>query len=1066
MNPLRSSTGGSKSSPSSGQASPVVAVKPPRRRRNTDAEGGGPKSKKQKGTSSAARQSSIIGVTRSISACLRCRLRKTRCDQKFPSCTSCLKANVECVGIDAATGREIPRSYVSHLEDRVAQLELLLQKHGIPYDHSTPGTGETQPPAIFVSSEMDADFKGPSSSLSSPLDTPSIGNHQDFSKQSGSEVENLMSSVKMVSVKAATIPPVSYLGSSSGLSFARLLFTAVKFKSHDNSNSNSNTNTNANTPHNTNPNPSTHSEAPVGQKPYEVRMASLPSKPVAERLISIFFSLANAQLPIMHREQFLVKYFKPIYGSLSSDISLASDYTTIGVPVCSPSAPCESNTYYAKHYLNSAPEYSESKPAESPDDPSPESSKYNRVPIIDLESMNRPIPDSINPRESLPALFFLNIVFGIATSASHQHYPAQVSDSFRLAAMRHIDSVFSATNRLEALQGILLLALYSIMRPAVPGVWYVLGSAMRLCVDLGLHTEGGMKSWYKSSVVSASSHNPDLLSTSNQQTQNMSTQINLPEYDPATLDMRRRLFWCTYALDRQVCVYLGRPVGIPEYTIKVPFPSEIDDALIVDSSFGVPSQEVLDYSLEKSTSPSYKTISLTFFKIRKIQAEIQKVLYDCAPFDRQFSSLDEWRNDMANKLETWHNECPKSKKRMNCNFNLSFIELNYHQTKLLLFGLCPAYTSPHTLQHYRIIAESGEQVIKNYHELHHNKSINYTWVAVHNLFMAGTSYLYALYHSPDVRASTTVAEIDFNTLSCTLVLSSMIGRCDAAVSCRDTFQLLAAAILKLCYNEQSSSTMQRPSNWDINEHKDLNPILPANKFGLKTSSYVNAHVGSVIDTLPHPEVEIKLEPDLRGQHTNVQGPSSKTVPEPMGPIDSHHHVWPEDLDLFFQEAAQMDGISPNCEISSIDYSQQQPDMEQQPYLSTIINDSSHDQGSSKQNDSERTASPLSNQFDMSYISSDNSQAHRPAFTRNDGQRIYDIINEVPMASIWDQFFATSGSSGGSGSSGSSISNAMNPMAVPTPNNASILYGTRSDGRPYMESNNYYGGSGNSASPYA
>lgn len=35
---------------------------------------------------------------RNVSACNRCRLRKNRCDQKLPACTSCGKANVKYVG--------------------------------------------------------------------------------------------------------------------------------------------------------------------------------------------------------------------------------------------------------------------------------------------------------------------------------------------------------------------------------------------------------------------------------------------------------------------------------------------------------------------------------------------------------------------------------------------------------------------------------------------------------------------------------------------------------------------------------------------------------------------------------------------------------------------------------------------------------------------------------------------------------------------------------------------------------------------------------------------------------
>ena len=50
---------------------------------------------------------------RNVSACNRCRLRKNRCDQRLPSCASCDKANVKCVGYDPITKREIPRRCVS-----------------------------------------------------------------------------------------------------------------------------------------------------------------------------------------------------------------------------------------------------------------------------------------------------------------------------------------------------------------------------------------------------------------------------------------------------------------------------------------------------------------------------------------------------------------------------------------------------------------------------------------------------------------------------------------------------------------------------------------------------------------------------------------------------------------------------------------------------------------------------------------------------------------------------------------------------------------------------------------
>lgn len=58
---------------------------------------------------SASATASAASSFRNVSACNRCRLRKNRCDQRLPSCASCDKASVKCVGYDPITKREIPR---------------------------------------------------------------------------------------------------------------------------------------------------------------------------------------------------------------------------------------------------------------------------------------------------------------------------------------------------------------------------------------------------------------------------------------------------------------------------------------------------------------------------------------------------------------------------------------------------------------------------------------------------------------------------------------------------------------------------------------------------------------------------------------------------------------------------------------------------------------------------------------------------------------------------------------------------------------------------------------------
>ncbi|ODV88475.1 hypothetical protein CANCADRAFT_14066, partial [Tortispora caseinolytica NRRL Y-17796] len=584
-------------------------------------------------------------VYRSISACLRCRQKKIKCDQKFPSCSSCLRARAECVGVDPATGREMPRSYVYSLETKVSKLESALKEVGL------------DPEALY----------------------------NGRAKLSLSQI-----STSSVSATGASGAPSSFLGATSGISFARLMFAAVQLRGSDLDMSSVSNFSSSSVP-----------KQSVDETP--IYPARLPAKDVAERLLETFFTQANAQLPIIHREEFINNCFKPIYGDLSPDVVLSST----------------------------------PPPSTPPHIPTPSSTS----------SVEQSQPLEPNPT----ALYFLNLVFAIAIAVNHQHYPDRLPEAYHAAAMRHVDTLMNSSDRLEALQAILLLCLYSIMRPAFPGVWYTLGIALRICVDLGLHSESGIR-------------------------------INL-----FRLDMRRRLFWCTYVVDRQICVYLGRPPGIPDQSIKVPFPSLLDDALITPEGFIQPPVNI---------APSYKQVSQAMFVIRRLQSEIQFILYDKGELPRRFSTLEDWKVDMWDRVQRWYASCPKSPSDMSCNFNLSFIDINYHQTRLLMYGICPA--SPMIPQENNlVINDAGKSIIYIYYRLLHDKSINYTWVAVHNLFMAGTSFLYSIYHSPVVRSQVSVQEIEDASNACMTVLNSLVNKCDAASECRDTFKLLTAAIIQL-----------------------------------------------------------------------------------------------------------------------------------------------------------------------------------------------------------------------------------------------------------------------------
>ena len=160
---------------------------------------------------------------RNVSACNRCRVRKNRCDQNLPACTSCEKVGVKCTGFDPITKREIPRTYVYYLESRVNYLEALLANHNIAY-------GAPQEFDLGAKPVSDKSVNLPSAGASSGLlrdgNVSSSTTDMETKQDDTAKLDKLVSNIGMVSVHGTSDP--RFLGSTSGISFARVVFAAVK----------------------------------------------------------------------------------------------------------------------------------------------------------------------------------------------------------------------------------------------------------------------------------------------------------------------------------------------------------------------------------------------------------------------------------------------------------------------------------------------------------------------------------------------------------------------------------------------------------------------------------------------------------------------------------------------------------------------------------------------------------------------------------------------------------------------------------------------------------------------
>ena len=105
-------------------------------------------------------------VAHTLTACCRCRTRKTRCDPGLPRCGPCERSNAVCEYFDTTKGRNISRSYVIHLQNKVQALEAELAALGIA-EYETPDEEIMIRSAGYVrfKENDEAKYLGPSSGI-------------------------------------------------------------------------------------------------------------------------------------------------------------------------------------------------------------------------------------------------------------------------------------------------------------------------------------------------------------------------------------------------------------------------------------------------------------------------------------------------------------------------------------------------------------------------------------------------------------------------------------------------------------------------------------------------------------------------------------------------------------------------------------------------------------------------------------------------------------------------------------------------------------------------------------
>ena len=318
-------------------------------------------------------------------------------------------------------------------------------------------------------------------------------------------------------------------------------------------------------------------------------------------------------------------------------------------------------------------------------------------------------------------------------------------ESHYLSAMQHIDVVFQV-KCLESLEALLLLAIYQLRSPSLPGIWSLIGASMRLCLELGLHRRSKCQS-------------------------------------PLQDQRRKRLFWVTYMLERSVAFALGRPLSVSDRDIDIDLPANVDDDIEHD--------ETLAYAIEHSYAFTSMAPFIHIVRIVRIESHIQQSIYRVDRPSREFPEIDQF----LEQLLIWKDDIPVREE--NADKSHPYVSLDYHMIqyyKSILFLLLPQLSSYDPLGVlFKDCVIAAGQICQLYKKLHSKQEyISFSILALQASFVAGLTLLYCYSVSKQLFDQNFSSDIR----ACSAVLFVIAERWPAACKFRDAFDALVHTVVE------------------------------------------------------------------------------------------------------------------------------------------------------------------------------------------------------------------------------------------------------------------------------
>ncbi|TPX09894.1 uncharacterized protein E0L32_008916 [Thyridium curvatum] len=299
--------------------------------------------------------------------------------------------------------------------------------------------------------------------------------------------------------------------------------------------------------------------------------------------------------------------------------------------------------------------------------------------------------------------FRLWMVLAIGSTAYSSVSLTEESESrvYYNKALQYADQALEC-DEMSALEVIMLQVSYSFFNQLGPNTWFLVGTAARLALGIGLHTS--------------------------------STYDNVP----FSVQQRwKRVFFSVYMMDRVVSMALGRPFAIHDDDVDITPFEDIDED----------SDEPADARRQSLLQPTLLAVPLHILKLRQIASKISRQVYttkkssDSTAKEPQevltslHQELLEWRRGMPFPLPDTNPIVP--------HLNTLWYDFNYYTHLAMIYRPSPLVKSP-DVEGTKIVETAASMSLRQAFGMHQQKRLAYNWLNFLSIFTSTLSLVYAI----------------------------------------------------------------------------------------------------------------------------------------------------------------------------------------------------------------------------------------------------------------------------------------------------------------------------------